>query len=74
MQNLSLGIKNCLSGYTKAINKQENRTGSLFRQKTKSKRNFIDGFTTVNDADFFEHENAYAAKCFDYIHLNPVKE
>ncbi len=73
MQNLSLGIKNCLSGYTKAINKQENRTGSLFRQKTKSKRNFIDGFITVNDADFFEHENAYAIKCFEYIHQNPVK-
>jgi len=73
MQNLSLGIKNCLSGYTKAINKQENRTGSLFRQKTKSKRNFIDGFTTVNNADFFEYENAYAIKCFEYIHQNPVK-
>ncbi len=46
------------SSYSQAINKQENRTGSLFQQKTKAK--FL-------DTDF------YILTCFHYIHQNPLK-
>lgn len=49
-----------LSSYSQAINKQENRTGSLFQQHTKAK--------------LLETENPlYAEICFHYIHQNPVK-
>ena len=34
---LSEGMKNLLSSYTQAINKQNNSTGSLFQQNTKAK-------------------------------------
>ena len=47
-----------LSSYTQAINKQENRTGSLFQQKSKCK--LIDS-------------NIYSTTCFHYIHQNPLK-
>jgi len=47
-----------LSSYTRAINKQEKRIGSLFQQKSKSKE--------ITDND-------YAITCFNYIHFNPVK-
>ncbi len=46
------------SSYTQAINKQENRTGSLFQQKFKAKN-----IETVN----------YVNTCFHYIHQNPLK-
>ena len=47
-----------LSSYSQAINKQENRTGSLFQQHTKSK--------------FLENNTSYAETCFHYIHQNPL--
>ncbi len=58
-QNFSQGIKQLLSSYTKAINKQESRTGSLFQQKTKAI------CVTEND-----HHDTTA---FHYIHQNPMK-
>ena len=58
MQVLARKIGTLLSSYTRAINIQENRTGSLFQQKTKAK--CIDG-------------NDYAKTCFHYIHQNPLK-
>jgi len=48
-----------LSSYSQAINKQENRTGSLFQQHTKAKS--------------LEHYGLYAETCFHYIHQNPLK-
>ncbi|MDR9363887.1 MAG: transposase [Balneolaceae bacterium] len=51
-------IANLLSSYTQAINKQENRSGSLFRSKTKSQK--------IDDPD-------YALICFLYIHQNPLR-
>jgi putative transposase len=75
-QNLSLAIGTLLSSYTKAINKQQNRSGSLFRKETKSKNGIVDGFITVNGKNkdlFFKPDNHYEAICFDYIHQNPVK-
>ncbi len=47
-----------LSSYTRAIQKQEGFTGSLFQQNTKAKE-----LTT----------NEYARACFHYIHQNPIR-
>lgn len=58
-QNFSQAIKQLLSSYTKAINKQEGRTGSLFQQKTKA-------ICLSRDSD-------YLFTVFNYIHQNPVK-
>lgn len=57
-QQFSQGIKQLLSSYTKAINKQEGRTGSLFQQKTKA---------IIAD----KHDHAHTV--FHYIHQNPFK-
>jgi len=59
-QQFSQGIKMLLSSYTKAINKQRNRTGSLFQQKTK-------GLWVSEPA------NNFALTVFHYIHQNPVR-
>jgi REP-associated tyrosine transposase len=60
---MSEGIRLLLSAYTKGINKQQNRTGNLIQQNTKSK--------CVTDASG-RTENGYATTCFYYIHQNPV--
>lgn len=67
-QLLSKNIGLLLSSYTQAINKQENRKGSLFAHKTKAKKlnNFGD-FENIRQMD-------YSLTCFDYIHQNPVKD
>jgi putative transposase len=64
-----------LRSYTRAINKQEKRTGSLFREETKAKNGIIDGFVTVDGKHkdlFFGAENDHVSHCFHYIHQNPV--
>ena len=60
---LSDAFRNILSSYTLGINKQENRSGSLFTQNTKSKAVF-DSF----------HNYYYIETCFYYIHQNPTKD
>ena len=75
-ENLSQAIGTLLSSYTKAINKRYNRSGSLFRGKTKVKDGWIDGFVTVGGIRKhmnFHVENDYAWNCFNYIHANPVE-
>lgn len=62
MNQVGYGLKMLLSSYTKAINKQEKRRGSLFKQNTRG--------VQVNDDSIFED---YALWCFYYIHQNPVK-
>ncbi len=73
--NQSIGIM--LRSYTIAINKQQNRTGTLFRKQTKAEcincpeglspsYKIINGITTIS-------QNDYPQACFDYIHDNPVK-
>jgi REP element-mobilizing transposase RayT len=59
-QQFSQSIKQLLSSYTKAVNKQQAFTGSLFQQKTKAI------CTTGN-------ENFFGATVFHYIHQNPMK-
>lgn len=58
MPSLSNGFQLLQSNYAKMINYRENRSGSLFQQKTKSK--------------LLEIKN-YALTAFWYIHQNPVK-
>ena len=57
---LSEGIRNLLQTYTKAINKQNNFTGSLFQQNTKAKC-------------FAKGNSSYEYICMHYIHQNPLK-
>jgi len=73
IQHIANAIRILLSSYTRAINIQEHKSGSLFRQNTKAKKGIIEGFITAKDTVFYEHPNAYAINCFHYIHNNPVK-
>lgn len=70
-----------LRSYTRAINKQENRSGALFRQSTQAEcitkpygitPSFYDlqSGTIINTHD---PEKEYPQICFNYIHQNPVK-
>ncbi|MFK7968948.1 MAG: transposase [Bacteroidia bacterium] len=75
-QNLSHSIKTILSSYTRAVNKQEGRSGSLFRAKTKAKDGWIGAEIKVGeegDELLFRANNQYANTCLQYIHNNPVK-
>lgn len=53
------GFRQLLSSYAQAINQQEGRSGSLFRQKTKAK--------LQENTD-----ERYPFSCFHYIHQNPL--
>ncbi len=59
LKKLSNKYRILLSSYTRAINIQENRSGSLFRQNSPSKVLSID--------------DGHVLTCFYYIHNNPVK-
>ena len=59
-QRFSQNIKQLLSSYTKAVNKQMGRTGHLFQQKTKAK--------CVS-----ENNNEWPETAFHYIHQNPMR-
>jgi len=77
--NNSIGIM--LRSYTRAIQEQEDKTGSLFRKSTKANcltqpdlhtpSFFKTLYGTVINQHFPEEE--YPQVCFDYIHNNPVK-
>ncbi|MEQ9008210.1 MAG: transposase, partial [Ekhidna sp.] len=55
---LNNGFRMLLSSYAQAFNKQINRTGSLFRQRTKSK--------------LLDESKNYPYICFNYVHQNPM--
>lgn len=69
-----------LRSYTRAINKQELRTGSLFQHRTKaiclsdisgvSPSWFQTNYGTIINID--DPSQAYPQVCFNYIHMNPV--
>lgn len=61
-KEISNKIAILLRSYTRAINIQEGRTGSLFQQKTKSK--------CLNELN--TSKNNYISTCFHYIHQNPL--
>jgi putative transposase len=77
--NQSIGIM--LRSYSQAVNRQQNYSGKLIREKTKAEcidcvngisPSFIsqNGIATINNT---LTENKYPQICFNYIHLNPVK-
>jgi len=77
--NDSIGVM--LRSYTRAINKQEGTSGSLFRKETKAicvncpdgispSWILLDNITKLNIQD---SEKQYPKICFNYIHQNPVK-
>ena len=76
-QRLCHEIGQLLSSYTKAINNQEGRSGSLFRKRTNAK----DGANEIIESENIQSVNEagelcqwrYVQNCFDYIHQNPVK-
>ncbi|NRB61465.1 MAG: transposase [Saprospiraceae bacterium] len=74
---LSHQIGVCLRSYTRAINIQEGRTGSLFRKGTKAKHFLSDKTMTLEgiqlSAELKQLECTYLKTVFDYIHNNPVK-
>ncbi|MBK9257375.1 MAG: transposase [Saprospiraceae bacterium] len=73
---LNESIGTMLMSYTSAINKQENRIGSLFRQHTKAEDGWIDDVISIgskNQKLIFSPDINYGMICFEYIHNNPVK-
>jgi len=74
--SLNNSIGSILKSYTKAINKEKNWSGSLFRKTSKAKDGWIDELITLKkssgkiDARFLKG-NDYAYQCFCYIHDNP---
>ena len=77
--NTSIGIM--LMAYTKAINKQEGRSGKLFREQTKAEcidclNNLSPSFITedgISKINITHPQKQYPQICFNYIHNNPVK-
>ena len=72
---LSRSIGIMLSSYTKGVNKRYDRTGALFRPRTKAKNCsrawqrevYLGGNILQRPA------NDYPLRCFHYIHQNPVE-
>ena len=81
VRNLNDSIGLMLRSYTRAINKQEDRSGSLFKAHTKSvcltlseeiSPSFLNtGFGT--EIKLRTNDKEYPQICFNYIHANPVK-
>jgi putative transposase len=77
--NDSIGIM--LMSYTKAINKQQNRSGKLFREATKAEcvncpQGLTPSFVMINGITTYLNPDGskdYPQTCFRYIHQNPVK-
>jgi putative transposase len=73
-RTLNDSIAILLRSYTRAINKQENRSGALFREDTKAKDGWIEGFIALeNRRTRSQFWNDYGFTCFQYIHENPVE-
>lgn len=79
LRSFNNSIAIMLRTFTRAINKQENRTGSLFKPHTKAecinclkgvKPSFIQSNISITN---LLSEKQYPQICFNYIHQNPVK-
>ncbi len=62
-------IRKLLSGYARIFNNNYRQTGSVFRQKTKSK--CLSAIPAREDSPNKVHE--YYINCFHYIHQNPLR-
>lgn len=72
--NQSIGI--LLRSYSRAINKEENRSGALFGEETKAKDGWENPYLTPLHPDYgkiWQNWDIYGNTCFHYIHNNPVK-
>ena len=80
-KDFTTSIAIMLRSYTRAINKQNNTSGALFRPHTKAECiNCPDGiapsFITksgITQINIVQPERQYPKICFDYIHKNPTK-
>ena len=68
IEMLTDGIRKLLSGYARIYNKRYQRTGSLFRQKTKAKNASASEWVVKRKLSLED----YCSNCFSYIHENPV--
>jgi len=68
--NVNNAIAVLLRSYTRAINLQEGRTGSLFQQKTKAK---LLSHLMTESHQMTPYPNNYPLACFHYIHQNPLQ-
>ena len=66
---LTNGIRKLLSGYARIYNKRYSYSGSLFRQKTKTKLISENSFQDALRSPIQD----YSMNCFHYIHQNPLK-
>jgi putative transposase len=64
------GFRKLLSTYAHEFNKQNNRSGALFRPKTKSICLHDETLMPGTNNSFSD----YFVNCFNYIHNNPVKD
>lgn len=69
IQVLTKQFATLTSGYSQAINKQQNRQGSLWVHATKAKK--ISGQTYFGIENFNKRDIVFT--CFNYIHQNPVE-
>ena len=80
-KKLNNSIATMLSSYTRAINIQQKRTGSLFREGTKAvwlgcietEKIKHQNRIKVEDVNVTNPGKEYLQTCFKYIHENPVK-
>ena len=79
-RNFNQSIAIMLRSYTSAINKQENRNGSLFQMTTKAicltdNSEITPAWFDTNfgtEINIPDPEKSYPQVCFNYIHQNPV--
>jgi len=67
---LTNGFRKLLSGYARTFNDQHEKSGSLFRQKTKAKC-LDDAYHVISNSAISIYD--YYLNCFQYIHYNPVQ-
>ena len=80
-RTLNDSIAILLRSYTRAINKQQNYSGSLFRKETKAECLSSPGGISpawvikqgITEIPISITEKQYPQNCFNYIHKNPVK-
>jgi putative transposase len=73
-EEFSNDLRVMIRSYTRGINNQENRSGSLFQQNTKVKAlNATTHGMTLSHAMSRKNEEDYLFTCFHYIHQNPMK-
>lgn len=77
--NQSIGI--ALRSYARGINREQNRSGSLFRNNTKaveitSLKGLMPTLSSTKNIQFLTsvlEDKQYPQICFNYIHLNPIR-